>query len=159
VRNPTSSPLRITGMTSRHLTFMCALVGAFSLVSGCASSGDETESSEAPAVTDAVTPALTEGDVDADQDAVADADGDVDVSIERSRFSETRLFVEVGETVVFENRDEFVHTVTSTDASAVEFDSGGLEQGERFEIAFDAPGEYAYYCQVHPTMRGVVIVG
>jgi len=138
-------------MTPRHLTLTFAVVGALALGSGCASSDDGTESSEPPAVVDPV--------VDPVVGAMADADGDVDVSIERSRFSETEIFVEVGETVVFENRDEFVHTVTSASASAVEFDSGGLEQGERFEIAFDAPGEYAYYCQVHPTMRGVVIVG
>ncbi len=80
------------------------------------------------------------------------------VTISRSRFDEVELRVPAGTTVTFVNTDPFDHTVTSTDDSPVEFDSGAFGQDETFEFTFDEPGEYAYFCQIHPTMRAVVIV-
>jgi plastocyanin len=81
------------------------------------------------------------------------------VTIARSRFSDVELRVAVGTTVVFENTDPFAHTITSNDSAPVEFDSGELGLDETFEFTFDEPGEYPYFCRIHPTMRAVVIVG
>jgi Plastocyanin len=81
------------------------------------------------------------------------------VIIERSRFATPELRVPVGTTVRFENRDEFAHTVTSVDGAPVVFDSGELGEGAEFEITFDQPGTYDYVCEIHPTMRGTVLVG
>lgn len=47
-----------------------------------------------------------------------------------------------------------IHTVTATDGS---FHSGQLRPGETFTRTFEA-GTYAYACQIHPTMRGVLVV-
>lgn len=85
--------------------------------------------------------------------------GPARIVISRSRFDNVELRVAPGTTVVFENTDAFAHTVTSTDASPISFDSGGLGQGETFEFTFDDAGEYPYFCRIHPTMRAVVIVG
>ena len=30
--------------------------------------------------------------------------------------------------------------------------------GQRFSRTFDAPGTYAYYCEIHPHMRGQIVV-
>lgn len=81
------------------------------------------------------------------------------VTITDSRFDQLELRVEAGTTVTFVNTDAFDHTVTSGDGSPVEFDSGDLGQDGRFELTFDEPGEYPYFCRIHPTMRAVVIVG
>ena len=80
------------------------------------------------------------------------------VTITQSRFDEVELRVAAGTTVTFVNADPFAHTVTSRDGAPVAFDSGNLGQDETFEFTFDQPGEYAYFCQIHPTMRAVVIV-
>jgi plastocyanin len=81
------------------------------------------------------------------------------ITIERSRFSMDEIRVAVGTTVVWENLDGYAHTVTSTDDAPAAFDSSGLADGDRFEFTFDEPGTYPYFCQIHPTMRAVVIVG
>jgi plastocyanin len=80
------------------------------------------------------------------------------VTIARSRFDEVELRIVAGTTVVFENTDAFDHTITSTEASSIEFDSGLIGQDQTFEITFDEVGEYPYFCRIHPTMRAVVIV-
>lgn len=55
-----------------------------------------------------------------------------------------------------------VHTVTSGDGFSDpnmgrEFDSGLL--GGTFVHRFNATGTFSYFCQIHPTMVGKVIVG
>ena len=69
--------------------------------------------------------------------------------------------VKVAGTVTWSNEDTVVHTVTSgsgfTDPNmGREFDSGMLGKG--FSHIFFKPGEYAYFCQIHPTMVGKVVV-
>ena len=58
-----------------------------------------------------------------------------------------------------------MHTTTAcgTDCGAPSsdplWDSGLLNPGESFEVTFDAPGVYLYYCQVHPDLqRGLIRV-
>jgi plastocyanin len=69
--------------------------------------------------------------------------------------------VKVAGTVTWSNEDTVVHTVTSgfgfTDPNiGRDFDSGLLGKG--FSHIFFKPGEYAYFCQIHPTMVGKVVV-
>jgi plastocyanin len=85
------------------------------------------------------------------------ASGDT-VTIEQSRFSPDPLEVAAGTEVTFENVDPFAHTVTSAEGSAVDYDSGDLTQDETFARTFDEAGTYAYFCEIHPTMRAEVIV-
>lgn len=80
------------------------------------------------------------------------------VTIARSRFSTPELRVPVGTTVVFENTDEFAHTVTSTADSAKVFSSDELGRGDTFVITFDEAGRFPYFCMIHPTMRATVVV-
>ncbi len=58
-----------------------------------------------------------------------------------------------------------IHTVTECDSTyttcpvADGFDSGVLEPTETFSQTFDAAGDFAYYCAIHPIeMRGVISV-
>jgi plastocyanin len=70
-------------------------------------------------------------------------------------FSPTSLEVEVGSEVTWTNADPTAHTVTARDGS---FDSETLDPGAGFATTFERVGTFAYFCQIHPTMRGSVNV-
>ena len=63
--------------------------------------------------------------------------------------------VQAGGKVIWLNRDSAPHTATAEDGS---FDTGTLEQGKLKSETFKQAGTYAYVCEVHPDMHGVVEV-
>ena len=89
------------------------------------------------------------------QHAADHAAAPVDVSIGFDRVSPVRLDVVAGETVMWTNDSVRTHTVTADDES---FDSGRLGTGDTFTRSFDATGEIAYHCSLHPVIQGVVAV-
>ncbi|MDZ7732002.1 MAG: plastocyanin/azurin family copper-binding protein [Acidimicrobiia bacterium] len=64
--------------------------------------------------------------------------------------------IEAGDKVVFGNSDSVPHTVTGTGDKA--FDSGVFAPGSTFEQTFEEPGEYSYFCVLHPDMQGKIVV-
>lgn len=66
----------------------------------------------------------------------------------------------VNNTVVWTNKDNVAHTVTSfsVPSGASTFDSGTFNSGATFKHTFQAPGMYKYFCTIHPWMGGQVIV-
>jgi plastocyanin len=64
--------------------------------------------------------------------------------------------IKVGETVTWINDNSSPHTVTSSNDST--FDSDVLRRGETFSFTFDNEGEYPYFCTLHPSMTGTVVV-
>ncbi|HZI71455.1 MAG TPA: plastocyanin/azurin family copper-binding protein [Nitrososphaeraceae archaeon] len=69
--------------------------------------------------------------------------------------------VKSGGTVVWTNEDTVAHTVTSGSGFndqnlGREFDSGFL--GKSFSHIFFKPGVFPYFCEIHPTMIGKVVV-
>ena len=83
-------------------------------------------------------------------------------------FSPNPLNVNVGDTVTWTNKDSTAHTVTSgTGANdpdkGKEFDSSPnftpiISVNGKFSHTFDKAGEFAYFCALHPTMVGTVMV-
>jgi hypothetical protein len=67
------------------------------------------------------------------------------------------LRVEAGESVVFGNSDSVAHTVTD-EASDPVFDTGVFAPGTNAEVTFDDPGEYSFFCVLHPDMQGTITV-
>ncbi len=67
--------------------------------------------------------------------------------------------VPVGTTIVWENTDNAIHTVTSGNpeggANGI-FDSDIIAAGDSFKFAFNVPGKEDYFCIVHPWMIGSV---
>ena len=63
--------------------------------------------------------------------------------------------IEEGGKVTWINRDSAPHTATADDDS---FSTGTLGQGKLGSESFKEPGTYAYYCEIHPEMRGTVKV-
>ena len=73
----------------------------------------------------------------------------------------SRIEVEPGTTVTWENIDTVAHTVTAgslADGITGEFDSSLLLADNIFEHTFEEVGEYPYYCIVHPWRAGEVVV-
>ncbi|RDJ37074.1 MAG: hypothetical protein DWQ13_08075 [Crenarchaeota archaeon] len=75
--------------------------------------------------------------------------------------------IAVGGEVLWVN-DDAGHTVTAGDIEGDKdlvgvdypngFDSGFYTAGNTYSHKFDVAGEYPYFCQVHPWMKGIVIV-
>jgi plastocyanin len=61
----------------------------------------------------------------------------------------------VGDTVRWTFTDENPHTATADDGS---FDSTTLSSGRTYSHTFEAPGTFAYHCEIHPSMHGTVVV-
>lgn len=77
------------------------------------------------------------------------------VTVSQMRFGPERVVVRKGATVTWNFQGGMPHTVTAVDGS---FDSGRLSAGGQFSHTFDQPGTFAYYCTLHPSMRGEVVV-
>jgi nitrite reductase (NO-forming) len=80
-------------------------------------------------------------------------------------YSPNPIIVETGNTVTWTNMDNIVHTVTSGEPNTVNagelFDSGLtalIMPSKSFSHKFNHPGEFSYFCRVHPTMVGIVNV-
>ncbi|MGC1132535.1 MAG: plastocyanin/azurin family copper-binding protein [Nitrososphaeraceae archaeon] len=57
--------------------------------------------------------------------------------------------------VSWTNDDHIAHSVTATEG---EFDSAVMQPDEVFEYTFDKVGGFEYYCMLHPSMVGQVVV-
>jgi plastocyanin len=80
---------------------------------------------------------------------------DNEVLIEGFAFNPGTIEVVGGTKVVWTNGDPAQHTVTAEDGA---FGLDPIGQGRAFSFTFDEPGEYAYFCAFHPTMKGRVRV-
>ena len=65
--------------------------------------------------------------------------------------------IKVGDTVTWINNDSSPHTVTSSSNDST-LDSDIMRMGETFSFRFDNVGEYPYFCTLHPSMVGTIIV-
>jgi plastocyanin len=91
-----------------------------------------------------------------DETVVAWADNaNVDVGIANFAFTPAALTVKAGETVTFENHDSTVHSLVGVGGF---FRSKPLDTDDKFSFTFDKPGEYSYFCGLHPYMKGKVVV-
>ena len=66
--------------------------------------------------------------------------------------------VPVGTTVTFLNPSGNTTVHCATQFYEGLFNSGPLQPGQSFTFTFTRPGEYAYFCSLHPHMVGKVVV-
>ena len=78
-----------------------------------------------------------------------------EVEISGFAFVPATITIPVGTTVTWFNKDSVAHTVSSREDV---FDSGNLSGGATFSYIFNQNGGFEYYCKIHPSMRGKVIV-
>ena len=105
-------------------------------------------------------PAASQEHADGGHDAASGAATPVAAPAARARIGfdavrPARLEILTGESVSWTNESARVHTVTADDES---FDSGRLSSMQTYARRFDAGGEIAYHCTLHPLIRGVVAV-
>ncbi len=88
-------------------------------------------------------------------DVARQSDDERGVAISAFTFEPAVLTVNVGEAVTWVNTDGVPHTSTA----AVNHLWGHLlTSTDSFTYTFDAPGTYAYFCEMHPAMVGSVNV-
>jgi plastocyanin len=80
---------------------------------------------------------------------------EANVAIGNFTFVPDMITVRPGTTVTFENRDDIPHLVVD---AASKFRSKAMDTGDTFSVKFDTPGEFSYFCALHPHMKGKVIV-
>jgi plastocyanin len=79
----------------------------------------------------------------------------VEVKIDNFAFTPGVITVKSGTRVTWINRDDIPHTVDSTQGK---FKSAALDTDDKFDFRFTEPGEYPYYCRMHPKMTGKIVV-
>jgi plastocyanin len=78
------------------------------------------------------------------------------VAINNMRYNPASITISSGDIVVWTNQMGFAHTVTPDNG---EFQgSGRIPAQGKFSHTFSAAGSVAYHCEIHPAMKGTVIV-
>ena len=79
------------------------------------------------------------------------------MALEKRCFEPTVVRVDAGQTVTFTNKDPDAHAVTGVANSWGTYDE--LGQGDTVSYQFDEAGVFPYFCVLHPSMVGAVVVG
>jgi plastocyanin len=79
----------------------------------------------------------------------------VSATIDNFVFEPAKLTVKAGTTVTWTNRDDIPHTVASKDRL---FKSKVMDTDESYSFTFLTPGEYSYFCSLHPHMTATIVV-
>ena len=116
---------------------------------------EKTAPSEAGAVT-AEKPTATPAPTLSPEPAIEPELTSLKVDISDFAFVPATVTVPVGATITWTNKDSAAHTVSSQDNL---FDSGNLPRGSAFSYTFPQEGAFLYYCAIHPSMSGKVVVG
>ena len=78
------------------------------------------------------------------------------VSVDNFTFGPKTLTVKAGTTVTWTNNDDIPHSIVDKDRKV--FRSKALYTGDTFSFTFVNPGNYDYFCGLHPHMTGRVVV-
>lgn len=87
--------------------------------------------------------------------ALALAPQPITVEIRDMKYFPGTLTIASGTKVTWINKDDMPHTVTDRGRT---FGSAGLDTGDSFSYTFTTPGEFTYFCAVHPFMVAKVVV-
>ena len=79
----------------------------------------------------------------------------VPVTIDNFVFEPARVTIKAGTTVTWTNRDDIPHTVAAKER---QFKSKVMDTDESYSFTFSTPGEYTYFCSLHPHMTGTIVV-
>jgi plastocyanin len=137
-------------MRSMRTIPLALVIGGLALV-GCAA--DDTEELTDPGETEATTSDATDAEPSAEGDGQA-------VAVQGFRFDPPTLTIAAGDTVTWSNSDGITHTATSgtpEDRDGL-FDVEMPEAGTSGTHTFADPGTYPYFCTVHESMTGEIVV-
>ncbi|MGB5764262.1 MAG: cupredoxin family copper-binding protein [Sedimenticolaceae bacterium] len=77
------------------------------------------------------------------------------IAIRQMQFTPARVVVKKGATVTWTQGEAMPHKVTANNGG---FGSDALTKGETYAQKFDEAGTFGYYCGLHPSMRGEIVV-
>lgn len=146
---------------------MVAIIAMLALLTGCGGGGDEGVADQSPATGSDTGESPDTGEPPADDaaepagDAAEGGDeGGDEVLVQGFRFQPERLEVAAGSTVSWTNEDDIAHTATAgtPEAPSGEFDVELDGVGATGTHTFDEAGTYAYFCEVHNSMLGEIVV-
>lgn len=142
-------------MRSRTPRWLSAVIGLplmVAVLAGCGDDDDTTAAGSDDVSTDTAAETATEA---AGGDAVAGEQVTIDIVSTTDGFDPSTVEVAVGSEVTWVNGDDTVHTSTAEDGT---WDSGQLEEGAVFTFTAEEPGTYPYVCDIHPSMKGELVV-
>jgi plastocyanin len=94
------------------------------------------------------------GDKGAASAATATASGAKQVDIDHFAFHPPTLRVKRGARVAFVNSSKVAHTATR----AGSFNTGHIKPGTSVVVHFKHKGTFSYHCEIHPFMKGKIVV-
>lgn len=158
-------------MSSKPL-FAAALVALSLGLAACGDSGSDSttgaetspsaqEETSPPAQVDEGADETTTGDneiVPEDESEAApsgEAAKSEKVDIVEFTYQPDPVVVQAGGKVIWQNQDVAPHTATAEDES---WNTGTIEKGKIGSETFKQAGTFAYFCEIHPDMRGTVEV-
>jgi len=83
------------------------------------------------------------------------ATDDVTVEIRGFEYFPRNLTIEVGAAVTWTNYDNVPHNATEDDKA---WETETIRENESSTLTFSEPGEYEYYCTIHPSMKASLTV-
>lgn len=134
-------------------TFWAGICLVAAIATACAESSTSTEETAAGTTSVATTSAPPTETTEAT--SPAPAAGAAKITIADMSFGEP-ITVAPGAQVSVTNDDSVEHSVTSQTAGQFDVHIDGNEDGTF--TAPSEPGEYAFYCVYHPSMKGTLIV-
>lgn len=142
-------------MSSKPL-FAAALVALSLGLAACGDSGSDS-TTEAETTPSAGAETTTEGAETTESEPApsGEASKSEKVDIIEFTYQPDPVTVQAGGKVIWQNQDAAPHTATADDGS---WDTGTIEKGKIGSETFKEPGSFAYFCEIHPDMRGTVEV-
>lgn len=143
-------------MSSKPL-FAAALVALSLGLVACGDSGSDstTDAETTPPASQETTEAGSGETIESEPAPSGEASKSEKVDIVEFTYQPDPVVVGVGGKVIWQNQDTAPHTATADDGS---FDTGTIEKGKIGSETFKEAGKFAYFCEVHPDMRGTVEV-
>ena len=136
--------------------FVAALVALSLGLAACGDSGSDstTDAETTPPASEETAPEETES-TESEPAPSGEAAKSEKVDIVEFTYQPDPVVVQVGGKVTWQNQDTAPHTATADDES---WDTGTIEKGKIGSETFKEAGAFAYFCEVHPDMRGTVEV-
>jgi plastocyanin len=78
----------------------------------------------------------------------------IQVTIQNLVFAPAEVHAKVGDTIVWDNKDVFVHTATARNGS---FDVN-IPANKSAQLELKQAGDVLYFCRFHPNMTGRLVV-
>ena len=79
------------------------------------------------------------------------------ISISNFTFAPAAMSVPAGQELTWINEDDAPHTVQGSDPGSP-LKSAALDTGDKYSVTLTKPGEYRYFCTLHPHMTGSITV-